>query len=164
VRNPYLIRMVVFLILAFASATPRFAYAAGTVRITGMADFAFGSWTGTGDMVLADGTLCIYRGGTGGNKYRITASGSGSGGALTVAASSYTLAYSAGWKNTSGTSGTFTNLPRGTAVQFTSGDTASQTCSGGWNAAMQITFASADLSSAKMGDYSGVLTILVEPA
>lgn len=137
-------------------------YSTALVRVTGFADFTFGTWSGSGDMVLNDGTLCTYKS-TGGKNYKIRATGSGTGGALTVASGSYTIAYTVGWKASQGTSGTFTNLLAGQSQTFTPANTASQTCGGSFNAAMRVTLTAAALGSAKMGAYSGTLTILMEP-
>lgn len=132
------------------------------VRVTGFSDFSMGTWSGSGDMVLADGTICTYKS-TGGKNYKITATGSGTGGALTVASGAYTIAYTVGWKASQGTAGTYTNLPAGSAQSFSPANTTSQTCGGSYNAAMQVTITSTALGSAKMGSYSGTLTILMEP-
>ena len=150
------------LLLASLLLLPVFTPAAlAAVRITGFTDFTFGTWSGSGDLVLYDGSLCVYD--SGGGQYKITITGSGSGGAYTIASGANTLAYTVGFKASSGTGGTFTAMTSGTRKNFTPPNTASETCGGVYNAALRLTFAAASLSAAVPGSYSGSVTVLLEP-
>lgn len=131
------------------------------IKITGVADLALGTWAGSGAMTGND-DVCIYTNKAAGN-YRVTATGSGGGGAFTITDGSNTIAYTAAWNDVSGTTGQAA-LTSGTALNGQTGaNTSSQTCGGSQNANFYISIAEAALLAAPSGAYSGTLTMVVEP-
>ncbi|MCC6220112.1 MAG: hypothetical protein IT291_02615 [Deltaproteobacteria bacterium] len=144
--------MAIFLLLTANSAS------AQNVQITGLVDFNFGTWN-VGTTEQASDGVCIHKSGTGARTYLVTGTGSGSGGDYTIASGANELAYTLEWD---GGPGGFKSLVPATSKTF-SGASRSQTCNGGTNAEMRITFDVADLDAAIPGDYSGSLTLLIEP-
>lgn len=131
------------------------------IRITGMADFSFGTYSGSGDMDQND-NVCVYTNKASGT-YRVTASGSGAGGAFSVASGADTLAYGVFFNDVSGTTGEQA-LTSGSALTGQSGaNTTSQTCGGSDNANIHVRFLETNLTAAPAGSYTGTLTIVVEP-
>ena len=134
-----------------------FAFAQN-VKITGVSDFAFGTWSGSGDMTDTD-TLCIYRD-SGGDDYSITASGSGAGGSFSVSSGGGNLSYQIRWRKSGGS---FISLNANSGTNFDGAHTASETCGGVDNAEIEIQFTSGSLEAAIGGSYSGTLTLLIAP-
>jgi hypothetical protein len=132
------------------------------VRIYGVADFNFGSYTGSGSRSLDD-DVCVWTNADAAT-YRVTAKGDGTDFAFTVAKDgSNTLAYTVKWNNTTGTAGNTALTANSISPNFSGANTTSQTCGGGNNANLQISFGEAALQAAKPGTYSGVLTIVISP-
>ncbi|MBL7661363.1 hypothetical protein JNK13_01295 [bacterium] len=135
--------------------------ALAVVRISNMNDFAFGTWSGSGDLQLTD-AVCIYdsAGGAANRRYFITLTGSGAGGAFTIASGANTLAYSAAF---AGSNGVFTNMTAGVRVQFDGAHRTSNTCGGTTNAQIRISLTQANMLTVDNGSYSGILTVLLQP-
>ena len=132
------------------------------VRISGLADLALGTWSGSGSKTAND-DVCVYTNNPGAG-YRVTATGNGTGGAFTVASGAETVAYEVRWNDQTGTAG---NVQLTSGVQLasqTGANTSSQTCGGLNSANFQVTFTSSALAAAKSGAYTGLLSIVVEPA
>ena len=127
------------------------------VRISGMDDFAFGSWSGSGNLTSSS-TVCIYRSSGGGN-YSVTASGSGAGSSFTVASGGSTIAYQVRWKQVGNS---FSTLTASSPSSF-AGASSSLTCGGSDNAEMEVQFSAANLGAASAGSYSGTLTFIIAP-
>lgn len=126
------------------------------VRITEMDNFAFGTWSGSGQLQASD-TICIYDSQANMN-YGIRATGSGAASAFTVASGAFTLAYGVQWQ---GSVGAMTTLTTNVKTVFNNANRISQTCGGAPNATLRITFTQANLEAAEAGTYSGVLTLLL---
>lgn len=132
------------------------------IRITGISDIALGSFSGSGAMTGFD-DVCIYTNLAAGT-YQVTATGSGTSSAFTLASGGNTLAYSAYWNDTSGTNTGEAQLTATTPLTTQSGaNTSSETCSGGTNARFRVLIAEAALLAAQAGSYTGTLTLAVEP-
>lgn len=129
------------------------------VRITNLDDIALGSWSGTGDLAGGD-NVCVW---STTRRYRITATGSGAGGAFTLSdGGTNTVAYSVQWADSSGaTSGSA--MTSGTALTGQNSTTTSTTCGGGTNATLLVRILEAALQSAPAAAYTGTLTLVVAP-
>ena len=128
-----------------------------TIIINQLEDFSLGTWSGSGNMVL---TLnhCV---GPTSAQYRITARGSGSGGAFTLTNGISQLAYSVQY---AGRTGGFATLTAGVPRTGLAGDTRAQ-CTGLTRESerLRITITAANLTAATAGTYSGSLTLTVAP-
>lgn len=128
------------------------------VRISNMNDFNFGTWSGTGNLTASD-NVCIYD--SVNNNYRIRGSGSGTGGAFTLANGANTLPYSVTFQGTVGGAVALTANVQTAAIR--AANTTSSTCAGGTNATISITITAANMLTVDAGTYTGVLTILLRP-
>jgi len=130
------------------------------VRITELSDVAFGQLAGLSDAYLSQ-SVCAYSTTSG---YFVTASGSGSGGAFSLASTSSTLPYEVMWAASSGQS-SGTALTAGVASPaFASGAT-QQTCNSGppTSASLIVVIRASALSAAQAGTYQGTLSITIAP-
>ena len=149
--------------VALANAGPSFA--ASNVRISGLANFTFNTISDlTSDSSLAE-DVCVYSNSPT-NGYRVTATGSGSGGAFTLApvSGTNTLAYEVQWKAQAGApSGT--QLTAGSPLTGLVSSATQQACNNGpaASASLIVLLRAAALSSATAGTYSGSLTLLIAP-
>lgn len=134
------------------------------VRVSGFTDIDFGTWNGVAaNLDLYNPSLCVYKNDSN-RSYYITATGSGAAGAFTLSSGGNTLAYQVAWKKSSGTGGTFTNHSTGVRRQYTTAaNNTDELCGGTPNASMRIRIASATLTAARPGIYTGTVTILLEP-
>lgn len=147
-----------------ANAGPASA-ASNNVRISGLTNISFNTISDlTSDASLAEDVCVFSSSATSG--YRVTASGSGTGGAFTLApvSGSNTLAYEVQWKAQSGaTSGT--QLTAGSPLTGLVSSASQQACNSGpaVSASLIVVLRAAALSSATAGTYSGSLTLLIAP-
>ena len=141
------------------------AAAASNVRITHLANFSFNTIADLTSDASLPADVCVYSNSPT-NGYRVTATGSGTGGAFTLApvSGSNTLAYEVQWKAQPGaqigsalTAGTpLTGLvSSATQNQCTNGPTDS--------ASLIVILRGSALSSATAGTYNGSLTLLIAP-
>lgn len=133
------------------------------VRISGLTDVSLLNQDPTIDAASAQ-DVCVWSN-TATRGYSITATGSGTGNAFTLASSGSTVPYSVEWADlTAQTTGTA--LTAGAAESgFTSAAT-QQLCSAGpsASASLIVKIASADLSTMQAAQtYTGTLTLLVTP-
>lgn len=131
------------------------------VRISGMGDFSLGNWVG-GSFSPVENSLCIYKS-EGTTSYRITPSGSGSGGAFTLSRGAATLAYRMSFRGSTGSAFEFT-APPNQSNTFSHANQTSTNCGGVDNAYVKIWFNESALLAAPAGSYSGTLTLLLEPS
>lgn len=146
-------------------AGPALAAAPSNVRISGLVNLSFNTIADlTSDASLAEDVCLFSSSATSG--YRVTATGSGAGGAFTLSpvSGSNTLAYDVEWKGQAGAmsgSSMTANVPltgqisSATQQQCNSGPAAS--------ASLIVTLRAAALSSATTGTYGGSLTLLIAP-
>lgn len=134
--------------------------AAQQVRLTKLSDVDFGTLSSTGEVSRAQ-NVCAYATSFSG-LYSVRASGSGTGGALTLAGTGAPLPYEVQWagmrNQTSGTA-----LPANTTVGgFNDGDVL-ETCSliNLSSASLIVILRAAALSAATAGSYSGTLTLII---
>lgn len=137
--------------------------AADKVRITGLSDVSFGAITNFAADSLRSQSLCVYAKSAVDN-YRVTASGTGSGGAFALSSGSDELLYEVQWSDTSGQTGGVqlsANVPlTGQHSTATRDD-----CSKGpaTTASLIVIVRSAAVTSALAGSYTGSLTIVIAP-
>lgn len=151
--------------LAVLNAEP--ASAGDTVRISGLSDVTFGSISNfAGDSVQSQ-SLCLYSKSPPANNYRITASGSGPGGAFVLSSGSATLPFEVQWSDSAGQTTGSQLLPNQplTAQHSPTGAGSADDCSSGpgTTASLVIILRSASLSAAASGSYNGTLSLLVAP-
>ncbi len=138
-------------------------------QISDLSDMTLSSWSIGQGAVQLYSNVCIYSS-TG--SYKVTATGSGSSNAFTIASGSNTMPYSVVWN--SGGVGSLANT--GTALTtnvqsstLTNASTASATCSGGGSAndtaRVVVNIANSDISAAASSStpYTGTLTMLITP-
>ncbi len=132
------------------------------VQITDIADFAFGEWSGTGDLSGTD-EICVW---STTRNYKLTATGDMSGTAfgMTSATTTDTVAFTVDWQ-TDGTAPT-TGLVSGTTYTTLAANSNSTSCAGAnaaHKAVMTVTVPEANLAAARAAtDYTGVVTLVVE--
>ena len=132
------------------------------IRISNVADFTFASYSGSG-VLAANRNLRISTnyGTAATRRYRITATGSGTGGNFRVTNGTTTLTYTTRWRDAAVTTGSV-NLTRGVAL--TNRQNASKPLSSATlNANVQIQFTQAALLAVDAGLYTGTLTLLIAP-
>lgn len=132
------------------------------IRISGLADLALGSYSGSGDMSGAD-DICVYTNKAPGN-YFVTASGSGAANAFTITNGTNTIAYNVFFNDTTGTSGEVSLASGVKSAQQTGANTTSASCGGSSSANFHVVVPEANIQAAPAGSYSGTLTLVVEPA
>lgn len=150
---------------------------AGGMMDTGQADIVIRDVTdpspvvwawGSGDIQYID-SVCIGTDQPGffSRIYRLTATGSGSGGSYylqgPLPATTDVLSYTVQWNNSANQT-TGNNLPAGVQrVKFMNPKLDLACAPSGVNATVIVTISGADLLNAPAGDYSGILYLLVEP-
>lgn len=133
------------------------------VRITKLTDVAFGTLANLAADSVSSQSICVYAN-TQNNGYRITANGSGSGGAFALASGPNVLGYEVQWSPSPGQSSGMQLSPNVTLTGLITSAT-QQTCNSGpaASASLIVVLRSSALSSAMAGSYSGTLTLLVGP-
>lgn len=133
---------------------------AQTVRLTKLSDVAFGNVATASDITRAQ-NVCAYASNLSG-LYSVRASGSGAGGALTLAGPGAPMAYQVQWSATVGaTSGTA--LPANTTVGGFNDGNVVETCNliSTSSASLIVILRAAALGAATAGSYSGTLTLVL---
>ena len=147
--------------LVFLAGAEHGAFAQATrARITDLSDLTFGQLSGVGDASLAE-SVCAYS--TNGS-YLVTASGSGSGGAFTLASAVGTLPFEVMWAASPGQS-TGTALVAGVASQVFSTNATQHACNSGppTSASLIVVIRVSTVAAAQAGSYQGTLTITIAP-
>jgi hypothetical protein len=143
------------------------AQAADEVRISRLSDVAFGSIANFSADYVRASDVCVYAKSPPGNNYRITASGSGTGGAFLLASGAATLPFEVQWADTPGrTSGTLLVPNRPAVAQHSTagaGDPGDCSKGSGTTASLVVILRSSAVAAAISGNYSGTLTLLVAP-
>jgi len=131
---------------------------ADKVKISNLSDIALTD-DGNGNFV-GTSTACVYRNGSG--AYSMTATGSGTASAFTIAEDGgATLAYAVTYDDGDGAEALTASAALGSLANA---DTTEDDCSaGGNNGTVSVNVASADASSAVAGAYVGTLTLVVAP-
>ena len=133
------------------------------VQLTGLTDIAF---TNQDPSVAASSAenLCVWSNSST-RGYNVDATGSGAGGAFTLANASLTVPYSAQWAASSGAA-SGTALTAGTALTGLTSTATNATCSAGAasTASLIVKIAASDLQSMQAAtSYTGTLTLVVAP-
>lgn len=133
-------------------------------QISGLSDVTFGTIANFSTDLSSSQNVCVYSSVKTTGLYSVTGTGSGSGGAFTLASGSNTLAYEVQWaasaNQTSGTS-----LNPGVALTALSSSASSATCSSGptSSASLITVLRTTNIQAANAGSYTGTLTLLVAP-
>lgn len=133
------------------------------VQISGLEDFAFGQYPGNGN-VEDDDDICVYSNSpTAG--YRVTATGSGTSNAFTLTdGDSNTIPYTPFWNDEIGTTDAIQLFPNAITQTQTGANNQSYTCvTGGDSANVRVFINSADISGKPNGNYTGTLTLDIQP-
>ena len=157
-----LLRVIAAVLIAIASnATP--AFAASNVRITALTDLAFSTIANVSVDSSRSESVCVYSTSpTSG--YHVTATGTGIGGAFTLASGANRLAYDVQWNRQPGQS-SGTQLTAGVPLTGLVSSATQQQCTSGptTSASLIVVLRSAALSAARAGIYTGTLTLLIAP-
>ena len=148
---------------AVAVLSPGRAVAASNVRLTGLSDVGFGTIANLGTDALNAQSVCAYSNSPT-NGYRVTATGSGTGNAFTLASGGRRLAYEVQWSQQAGQT-TGTQLTAGVPLTGLISTATQQACNAGpiTSASLIIVARASQLSTATAGAYSGTLTLLIGP-
>ena len=134
---------------------------AQVVRIRQLNDFAFGTIAAAPvDRVLTD-NLCVYSNAASG-RYTITARGSGTGNAFTLASGANTLPYEVQWAFAAGaTAGASLSPNVALAGATANGNDVSCNQAASLSATLEVILRATTQQSAPAGTYSGTLTLIV---
>ncbi|MBL7661362.1 hypothetical protein JNK13_01290 [bacterium] len=131
------------------------------IKLVGLADFAFGTYTGTGDFNGNENVVVSTNYGTAARTYRIRATGSGASSAFTLTDGSQTIPYAVYWNDATGTSG---RVALTTNINLTAQGGASKPLSSSSdNANYSVEILEANMQSVDAGAFSGTLTLVVTP-
>ena len=133
------------------------------VQISGLTDVSFANHDPATPALDAQ-DLCVWSN-TATRGYNVTATGSGSGNAFTLASGAQSVPYSVEWAGTSGQS-SGTGLTSGSALTGLTSSATNATCSTGpgSTASLIVKIATPDLQSMQAAtNYTGTLTLLVAP-
>ena len=154
-------RFALSLALFLAAAACPVPGLAQKVRITNLSDVDFGLISNLQADARRSQNVCVFSNSSG-DRYSITASGSGAGSSFALTNGSNSLAYEVQWSAQSGqTSGT-SLAPNVTVTGQTSSAT-QQSCNSGpaASASLTVVLRASSLAQAREGNYSGSLTLLV---
>jgi hypothetical protein len=137
--------------------------AAQQVRLTKLSSVTIGTVTNLEADVTRAQNVCAFSSASGA-RYSVRGSGSGTGGAFTLASGSSTMAYEVQWSGQSGQV-TGTALTAGLRSPIFTSTAANQLCTSGpaTTASLILVVRAAALSSATAGAYSGTLTLILAP-
>lgn len=143
---------------------PVYEARAQTFQISGLVDVSFGTISSVATNRTVAQTVCVYNSLQG---YTIKATGSGSGGAFTLANGSSTvppMAYTVQWAFT-GQQTVGTQLTTGVGSRSPAGLNVLCSLSGllSASASLIVTLPAADLGTARAGNYTGTLSLMVSP-
>ena len=129
--------------------------------ITSLSDVTF---TNADPSVAASNSQgpCVWSN-TSTRNYTITASGSGTSGAFTIASGGSVIPYSVGWANSANAT-SLTALTAGTASSALASNATNISCGGSGNSTLKVTIGASDLQDmVATNSYSGTLTLVVTP-
>jgi hypothetical protein len=154
-------RLALALALFLTAATHSGPASAQKVRITNLSDVDFGLIANLQSDALRSQNVCVFSN-SAGNRYSITATGSGTGSSFALSNGSASLDYEVEWADQSGQS-TGTSLSPNIASTGRVSSATHQSCNVGpaTSASLIIVLRSSALSQAREGNYSGSLTLLV---
>ena len=149
-----------------ALMAPTRAHAQLQSRVTGLADVNYGTINAFVDQTNNQ-NVCVHSSfyffiPLVARPYTVRATGSGDGGAFTLASGGRTLPYQVRWADAANqTTGTL--LTAGVNATGFGNASNNQTCSGGENASLIITITGNALTTATAGSYTGNLSITIVP-
>jgi hypothetical protein len=154
--------LIAFPVLLVLSAEPA-AAASNNVRITKLSDVAFGTLSNLSADAVRTQDICAFAN-TATSGYTVRASGSGPGGAFSLASASDSLPFELQWNDASG-QGSGTRMTANVALAGQVSAATQQTCNSGpaFSASLIVILRSAALSSAAAGSYNGSVTLVIGP-
>ncbi len=162
-----MLREIAWRALAFAACAfllpPVSASAEDKVRITALSDVSFGTVTAFGMDSVRSQSICVYAKSALDN-YRVTASGSGSGGAFDLTSGTNTLPYELQWSDTAGQT-TGAQLSANVPLTGQHSTATKDDCSKGpaTTASLIVILRSGAVAGAISGSYNGSLTLVIAP-
>lgn len=153
--------IAVFVAAIVALPNPATAQSAPKVRISGLSDIDFGPIPDLSLDATSSQSVCVY---SKDSAYNVTAIGSGLAGAFALNGTSAPLRYEVEWSDRSGAPSGFSlqpNMPLGGQTTAAT----HQACRNGpaASATLIVRIRSSELGRARMGAYSGSLTLLIGP-
>lgn len=139
------------------------ATSAQSVRISGLSDVQFGTLTNLVNDQSASQTICVYSSAFNGG-YKVTATGSGPGGAFALQSGTAQLPFELQWAgNANQTSGQ--PLTPGIPLASQSGNTWLSNCLFGlfMSASLITVLRASQTSTARAGAYSGTVSLMIAP-
>lgn len=133
---------------------------ADQARITSVTDINLGTWTIATGAPTGFDDVCVY---TSTGSYEVTTTSANNTGAsyrLYDGSANY-IVYTVNWNDATGGGGAA--MTHGTAMTGQTGDSTSETCSGGQNASVQVDITNANMIAAVAGTYTDTLTMVVAP-
>ena len=132
-------------------------------RINKLADAAFGTIANFNIDQTRSRSICVFTTPLG-TRYQVTATGSGTGGAFTLATGGGTMAYEVQWAASAGQT-VGTSLTSGVALTNLATVATRSGCTTGpaTSASLITILRSATVSAARSGNYTGTLTLLIAP-
>lgn len=139
------------------------AAASNKVRISNLADVAFGTVANLNVDAVQSQSLCVYAD-TSTNGYNVTGIGTGPGGAFELSSGAVSMPYDVLWSSSAGQNSGAQLTPNVPLTGQVSG-AAQQACNTGpsTSASLVIVLRSIALSSATAGTYNGTLTLVIGP-
>lgn len=123
-----------------------------------------GTFDGVNNLSAADNSVCVW---TNTGQYYVTASGNGTGSALTLqgqtSGNSDEVAYSVTWYDATNLGGTGTTLLSGIKSSAIGNVGSNPNCTGGDVASFRVAVAGSAAAAASKDTYAGVLTLVFEP-
>lgn len=132
------------------------------IQVTGLSDLDLGMWDGVNDATTMD-SICVYANNSSG-QYSATFTGSGVGGAFSLADGAETVPYLVQYTDNALIP---TVYPATSGTQIMNLVGAHQTlpdCGGVDNGAISVSIQQAVLATSTQGNYTGTLTMLIEPS
>ena len=159
----YFLRFLCRICASLLVVAPVSADAAPQASITNLVDVAFGTISNFSTDLTNSQSICVYST-VKSRIYNVTATGSGSGGAFTLASGSNTLDYEVQWAAAGGQT-TGQSLTSGVALTGLTSATSKQNCSSdpAGTASLITVLRTAAVTAATAGAYIGTLTLVVAP-
>lgn len=154
-------KFLTFAAISLSAASPA---AAGTARVSGLADINFGSIVNAADQTSSQSVIvCSYKNNPQDLPYSVTATGSGTANAFELSSGAAILPYDVQWADTAGQTGGTLLQPGSPAAGFGNGATGFACPTQGGNASLTVTIRSADIAGAPAGTYTGTLQLMIAP-
>lgn len=159
--HPAIAKLALGILLAGIFFVPSGPAEAQRVRLTKLADVTLGAVSTTTSDISSAQSVCAYVQSLSGH-YNVRATGSGTGGAFTLAGSGTPMPYEVQWSGSANQSSGIALVP-GQALTGLTAVTVDETCSllVTSSASLVVMLRAAALSQATAGSYAGTLTLII---